>query len=82
MIKNHKKKAIISSVIILLPMLLGIVFWNQLPESMVSHWGGDGVADGTAPKTFIVFGMPLLLLAIHWLCLGLTCLDKKSAQLL
>ncbi len=80
MIKNHKKKAIISSVIILLPMLFGLIFWNQLPESMVSHWGGDGVADGTAPKAFIVFGMPLMLLAIHWLCLGLTCLDKKSAQ--
>ena len=80
MIKNHKKKAIISSVVTLLPMLIGLIFWNQLPESMVSHWGGDGVADGTAPKAFIVFGMPLMLLAIHWLCLGLTCLDKKSQQ--
>ena len=65
---------------ILLPVLFGLIFWNQLPESMVSHWGGDGVADGTAPKAFVVFGMPLMLLAIHWLCLGLTCLDKKSAQ--
>lgn len=80
MIKNHKKKAIISSVIILLPILFGLIFWNQLPESMVSHWGGDGIADGVAPKGFIVFGMPLLLLAIHWLCLGLTSLDKKSQQ--
>lgn len=80
MIKNHKKKAVISSILILLPVLFGLIFWNQLPESMVSHWGGDGVADGTAPKAFVVFGMPLMLLAIHWLCLGLTCLDKKSAQ--
>ncbi len=80
MIKNHKKKAIISSIVILLPMLIGLVFWNQLPEHMTSHWGGDGVADGTAPKAFMVFGMPLLLLATHWLCLGLTCLDKKSQQ--
>lgn len=80
MIKNHKKKAIISSVVILLPMLFGIIFWNQLPEHMTSHFGGDGVADGTAPKAFVVFGMPLMLLAIHYLCLGLTCLDKKSRQ--
>ncbi len=76
MIKNHKKKAVISSVIILLPILFGLIFWNQLPESMVSHWGGDGVADGTAPKALMVFGTPVLLLAIHWLCLGLT----KSQQ--
>ena len=80
MIKNHKKKAIISSVVILLPILFGIIFWNQLPEHMTSHFGGDGVADGTAPKALMVFGMPLLLFAIHWLCLGLTCLDKKSQQ--
>ena len=80
MIKNHKKKAIISSIVTLLPMLFGLIFWNQLPENMTSHWGGDGIADGTAPKAFMVFGMPLLLLAIHWLCLLMTSLDKKGAQ--
>lgn len=80
MIKNHKKKAIISSVIILLPILYGIAMWDKLPASMVSHWGGDGVADGVAPKGFMVFGMPLLLLAVHWLCLGVSALDKKSRQ--
>ena len=67
MIKNHKKKAIISSVVILLPILYGIAMWDKLPASMVSHWGGDGVADGVAPKGFMVFGMPLLLLAVHYL---------------
>ena len=80
MIKNNKRTAVISSVVAFLPMLLGIIYWNQLPESMVSHWGGDGVADGTAPKAFMVFGMPLIFLALHWLCmLGMT-LDKKNAQ--
>ena len=80
MIKNNKLKAILSSAVILLPILFGIVMWNKLPESMVSHWGGDGVADGMAPKGFMVFGMPLIFLAVHWLCmLGMT-LDKKNAQ--
>jgi len=78
MIKNHKWKAIISSIVILLPILFGLAFWSKLPNNMVSHWGGDGVADGTAPKTFMVFGMPLILLALHWLCLVVTSLDKKS----
>lgn len=80
MIKNHKKKAIISSVVILLPILFGLAMWDKLPASMVSHWGGDGVADGTAPKGLMVFGMPLLLLAIHWLCLGVSSLDQKTRQ--
>ncbi len=69
MIKNHKWKAIISSVVILLPMLFGLIVWNQLPANMISHWGGDGVADGSAPKAFMVFGMPLILLALQWLML-------------
>ena len=78
MIKNHKWKAIISSVVILLPMLFGLLVWEQLPSTMISHWGGDGVADGTAPKTFMVFGLPLIMLALQWLMLLLTAfLDKK-----
>ena len=80
MLKNNKRIAVISSVVVLLPVFVGLIFWNKLPQSMVSHWGGDGVADGTAPKAFMVFGMPLIFLAVHWLCmLGMT-LDKKNAQ--
>ena len=80
MIKNNKFKAVLSSVLILLPALFGLLIWEQLPQSMVSHWGGDGVADGVAPKGFMVFGMPLIFLAVHWLCmLGMT-LDKKNTQ--
>lgn len=80
MIKNHKWKAIISSVVILLPILFGVIFWNQLPDSMVSHWGADGVADGMASKTFMVFGFPLILLALHWLMLLLTTMIEKNSK--
>lgn len=81
MIKNHKWKAIISSVVILLPMLFGLVFWNRLPATMVSHWGADGVADGTASKGFMVFGVPLIFLAIQWFMLWImTVVDKDNTQ--
>ncbi len=80
MIKKNKWTVILSSVVTLLPIIYGLLVWDQLPESMVSHWGGDGVADGMAPKGFMVFGMPLIFLAVHWLCmLGMT-LDKKNTQ--
>ncbi len=81
MIKKHTWKVIVSSIVILLPILFGLLIWKQLPDNMVSHWGGDGVADGTAPKAFMVFGMPLILLAIHWLMLLLeTVLEKNNPQ--
>lgn len=78
MIKKNKGKAILSSLLTLLPILLGLALWNDLPENMVSHWGGDGVADGSAPKAFIVFGLPLILLALHWLCLLVTSVEQKG----
>ena len=81
MIKNQKRKAIISSVVILLPIVFGLVFWNKLPATIVSHWGADGVADGTASKSFMVFGMPLILLVFHWLMLLVeTAVAKGNPQ--
>ena len=81
MIKNHKWKAIISSVVILLPMLFGLIMWDRLPATMVSHWGGDGVADGAASKGFMVFGMPLIMLALQWLMLlAESVLQRENAQ--
>ena len=78
MIKNHKWKAIISSVVILLPMIFGLLVWDRLPANMVSHWGADGVVDSTAPKAFMVFGMPLILLALQWLMLLVESVMQKN----
>ena len=78
MLKNHKGKLILSSVVILLPALLGALLWNRLPENMTTHWGGDGVADGWSSRAVAVFVMPLILLALHWLCLWITSKDRKN----
>ena len=72
MLKQNKGKAIVSSVVILLPMAAGLLLWNRLPEAMATHWGADGVADGFSGRGFAVFGLPLILLAVHWLCLWIT----------
>ncbi len=78
--KDHKGKAIISSLLVLLPMLIGGVLWNKLPGSMIIHWGGDGTADGTGSKALAVFGLPLFLLATHWLCLLVTAIDNRDRE--
>lgn len=69
MIKNNKLKTIISSVITLLPMLFGVIIWDKLPDEIVSHIGVDGTADSVSSKAFMVFGMPLVMLVVHLLCL-------------
>ena len=79
MIKNNWKLMVITSIVILLPILAGIVLWNQLPEQIPSHWNAAGEVDGWSSKPFIVLGMPLILLAAQWLCaLGSSADPKKE----
>jgi len=78
MLKENKWKLLISSVVILLPIVFGLFFWNQLPEQMATHWGFDGQADGWSSRTFAVFALPLLILALHWLCIFGTSKDPKN----
>ncbi len=76
--KKNKWKFIISSLLILLPIVVGVVMWDSLPPRMTTHWGIDGTGDATSSKGFAVFGMPLILLAFHLLCLLFTACDQKS----
>lgn len=78
MLKKNKGKLILSSLAIFLPVLVGLYFWDELPMQMTTHWGLDGVADGWSSRPFAVFGLPLILLLAHWICLLFTSLDKKN----
>ena len=79
MIKNPKK-LILSSVIILLPILFGLAVWEQLPEQIATHWGINGKPDGWSSKASAVFTFPLVLFAIHLLCVIFTGKDPKNAE--
>ncbi len=78
MIKKHLKLLCITSAVMLLPILAGLFLWNQLPDQMPSHWNTAGEIDGWTSKPVAVFGMPLLLLAIQWLCVIGTAADPKK----
>ena len=80
MIKKNKWQLIISSVIILLPIVAGLFIWNYLPEQIATHWGTDGEPDGWSGKSFAVFGIPLILLAVHWICIFFTAHDPKNKE--
>ena len=76
--KPSKLKFLISSVITLLPILFGLVVWEQLPEQIPTHWGIDGQPDGWSSKASAVFTLPLVLVAIHCLCVFVTGKDPKN----
>ena len=78
MLKNHKGKLMLSSVIILLPVAVGLLLWNRLPETVPTHWGFDGAPDDWSSRVVAVFVIPMFLLALHWLCLWVTSKDQKN----
>ncbi len=80
MLKDQKTKLILTSVIILIPILIGLLLWNQLPDQMVTHWDFNGVPNGWSSKPFAVVGLPLFLFAVHWVCIIGTKADPKAAN--
>lgn len=78
MIKRNKGTLILTSIVTLIPMLIGLLLWNQLPDTIPTHWDINGEIDGWSSKAFAVFCFPGLLLAVHWLCVFASCADPKS----
>ena len=78
MIKKNLKTLIVTSILIVLPVLAGIILWDRLPEQMATHWNAAGDIDGWTSKPFTVFGLPLILLAGQWLCVLGTLADPKK----
>ena len=80
MIKKNWKTLIVSSIVTVLPIFIGLMLWNQLPEQMPTHWNTAGEIDGWSSKAFAVFGLPLILLGAQWLCVLGTLADPKKAN--
>ena len=67
MIKQHKKMLILTSVITLLPIFIGLLLWRQLPASVATH--------------FAVFGLPVMMLFFHFICIVATNIDPKRKNI-
>lgn len=59
---------IITSIVCLLPIILGIALWDQLPATMAIHFDMYNNPDNFAPRGFVVFGFPLLMVLLQAFC--------------
>ena len=75
---KNKKYWLITSAVTLLPIILGLLLWDQLPDKLPTHFGVDGAADGWGSKGFAVFGIPAMWLIFHLITWGVTRLDKQN----
>lgn len=79
MLKKYRKTLVITTVVMLLPVLVGLILWNKLPERVPTHFGLSGESDDWSSKAFAVFGLPAIIMALHWVCvLGSLKMDPKA----
>ena len=63
--KNYKKTIIITTLVTLLPILLGVILWEKLPDSIATHWGADGQASaGQLTPRFLPLSLSIRLLQV------------------
>ncbi len=81
MIKQNRKMIAFTSIVTLLPILIGLILWKQLPDSLATHFGINSKPNGYSAKAFVVFGLPFIILLIHLICVIATKLDPKSKDI-
>ncbi len=77
-LKKYKWEALVSSIVALLPMVVGFIMWNSLPDKMPMHFGADGAADGFGYKGMVIVLIPLIILLLHWVCMLSMFLSAKN----
>ena len=78
--KNNLKGLILTSVVILLPMIFGIAIWNKIPNMVTIHVNLSGDADGFGGKATLVFLLPVIMLLTQWILFFISSFDKKSKE--
>jgi len=63
------KYFLITSIICLSPILLGLLIWDKLPDTMAIHFDINNNPDNFASKEFTVFGLPILMVILQ----GFSC---------
>lgn len=79
--KVLNKRLIVSLILCLLPIVIGLVLYDSIPEQMPIHWASSGAADGFIAKSIGVWLVPLFLLAIHLLVSIGTMAKSESQQM-
>lgn len=74
---NFKKELIIW-VILIVPFIFSVYYWDNVPQQMITHWGIDGKPNGWSNKNVGLFGMPMLSVVMYLLFLVYPKIDPKK----
>lgn len=66
--KKIKREVWLTSLVCLLPILAGVYFYPQLPETVATHFSFDGTPNGYSSRFNASISLPALLLVLHLVC--------------
>lgn len=74
------KLLIISTLICLLPIILSLLVYDKLPDTMPIHWDIKGNPDGYSSKAFAALGLPLMMAGLNLITHFALNTDPKKAN--
>lgn len=75
------KILIITCVVCILPIFAGLALWHELPETIAIHFDINNNPDNFAPKGFVVFVLPLMMVAFQIIsCLTTDISNQKHGR--
>ena len=74
---TNKKLRILTSIVCLIPIVIGLMFYSKMPEQVAIHWGFDGNPDGYASKAVAIVILPSSLFVMNLLLPFLLKMDPK-----
>ena len=81
MLKRNKRTILLTTLITAAPVLLGLLLWDRLPDTIATHFDLNGTPNGWSSKAFAVFGLPVFLVAVHLMCAFGTMMDPKRKNI-
>ena len=81
MIKKSKWQIIISLIVTLLPILVGLLLWDKLPDKMATHFDMNNQPNGWTGKEFAVFGIPIIMALLQVILIFCTHNDPKKTNI-
>lgn len=77
-----KKLILVSVIIIIILFAINIYFYQFLPDRIITHWNAQGQANGTMPKFWGLFLLPIITVVIFLLFLLIPKIDpmKKNIE--
>lgn len=79
--KLNKKTLYSTTLLTLLPIIIGLLLWDKLPDVLPIHFDFRGNTDGFMSKNIVIFAFPFLFMLLNLLVIFLISNDPKRENI-